>query len=117
MAAATNTADVFGRSWPRSHFPKVIVFDVDYTLWPYWVDTHTQPPYKLDGRGRIVDGCGKEMKLFPEVAGVLCALRQVPELQIAFASRTGEPQWLEQLSRLLPVGSRSLMRIEFCPLK
>lgn len=36
--------------------PKMIVFDLDYTLWPFWVDTHVTPPVKpRDNNSRCVD--------------------------------------------------------------
>ena len=31
--------------------PKIIVFDLDFTLWPFWVDTHVTPPLKAKGGG------------------------------------------------------------------
>ncbi len=36
--------------------PKMLVFDLDYTLWPFWVDTHVTPPLKVkDNHSRAVD--------------------------------------------------------------
>ena len=36
--------------------PQMIVFDLDYTLWPFWVDTHVTPPLKVkDGGARSMD--------------------------------------------------------------
>lgn len=32
----------------------MIVFDLDYTLWPFWVDTHVTPPFKGTPSGLIV---------------------------------------------------------------
>ena len=26
--------------------PKVIAFDLDCTLWPFWIDTHVKAPFK-----------------------------------------------------------------------
>ena len=36
--------------------PKLIAFDLDYTLWPFWVDTHVSAPVKArDNNSRVVD--------------------------------------------------------------
>lgn len=36
--------------------PKLIAFDLDYTLWPFWVDTHCSAPIKpRDNNSRVVD--------------------------------------------------------------
>lgn len=36
--------------------PKLIAFDLDYTLWPFWVDTHVSAPVKArDNNSRCVD--------------------------------------------------------------
>jgi hypothetical protein len=36
--------------------PKLIAFDLDYTLWPFWVDTHVSAPVKArDNNSRTVD--------------------------------------------------------------
>lgn len=36
--------------------PKIFVFDLDYTLWPFWVDTHVSAPTKAkDNNSRCVD--------------------------------------------------------------
>ena len=36
--------------------PKMLVFDLDYTLWPFWIDTHVTPPLKArDGGEHSVD--------------------------------------------------------------
>jgi len=101
------------------------VFDVDYTLWPYWVDTHTSPPYSRAAAGAtavrrrhpaaesqdtaIKDGTGQVIQLFKETDETVSGLRQIAGLQLAYASRTGRPTWLEDLARLIPLSNGQTM--------
>ena len=42
--------------------PKMMVFDLDYTLWPFWVDTHVSPPLKAkEGGAKSVDRYASEI--------------------------------------------------------
>ena len=34
-------------------FPQIVVFDLDFTLWPFWVDTHLQPPFRRVARTKL----------------------------------------------------------------
>ena len=122
----SSAVSVFGRRWDV--FPRVIVFDVDETLWPFWIDTHTIPPYRrIPSREKrpkkasrksqvtmnnknddckhqehiVVDGSGNRLELFEETEMVLTTLQNVQGLKIAYASRTGEPSWMEELAKTI----------------
>ncbi|GFG33367.1 hypothetical protein Cfor_04068 [Coptotermes formosanus] len=79
--------------------PKLIVFDLDYTLWPFWVDTHVTPPFRKDKYGSIVDATGDKVRYYPEVPEVLDSL-QKDGYELAVASRTGEISGANQLLEL-----------------
>ncbi|KAL4235316.1 Magnesium-dependent phosphatase 1 [Mactra antiquata] len=58
--------------------PKVIVFDLDYTLWPFWVDRgmNIELPFKQVGKtqrgeNKVCDATGREVKSFPDITPLL----------------------------------------------
>ncbi|GIY28779.1 magnesium-dependent phosphatase 1 [Caerostris extrusa] len=78
--------------------PKLIVFDLDYTLWPFWVDTHVSAPFKKV-KNHIVDGSGRKIKCFPDVPDVLNKLKSDGYI-LGIASRTEWPEGAEKLVKL-----------------
>jgi magnesium-dependent phosphatase 1 len=55
--------------------PKLFIFDLDYTLWPFWVDTHVSPPLKaLDGGQRVKDSLGESFSFYEDVGSILPAV-------------------------------------------
>ncbi|KAB7495282.1 Magnesium-dependent phosphatase 1 [Armadillidium nasatum] len=79
--------------------PKLIAFDLDYTLWPFWVDTHVDPPFRKDGSGDIIDMQGRNIKCYKEVPEVLKRLHTEGYL-LTVASRTSEIDGALQLVKL-----------------
>ncbi len=82
---------------------KLIVFDLDFTLWNAggtWCD-HTYPPYRKDG-GHVVDSNGSIIFLFPEVREIIEILHK-RGYKIAIASRTHEPAWANELLNLFGI--------------
>ncbi|GLG92530.1 Uncharacterized protein GBIM_00207 [Gryllus bimaculatus] len=79
--------------------PKLIVFDLDYTLWPFWVDTHVDRPFRKDKNGVVYDRNGQKVKFYPEVPDVLEKL-QTEGYTLAIASRTGEIRGANELVEL-----------------
>ncbi|KAJ7493570.1 magnesium-dependent phosphatase-1 [Mycena latifolia] len=81
--------------------PKLIAFDLDYTLWNLWIDTHVTGPLRRSGDA-VVDAHGTPVEFYPDVAGILRRLRDQGVL-LAACSRTHAPDMARQALRLLRV--------------
>ncbi|KAG5849736.1 hypothetical protein ANANG_G00074880 [Anguilla anguilla] len=79
--------------------PKLIVFDLDCTLWPFWVDTHVDPPFRKDKAGGVVDSRGHAVLLYRETVEVLSSLHK-QGFKLGVASRTSEVKGANQLLSL-----------------
>lgn len=86
------------------HPIKVVVFDLDFTLWDaggVWCDC-THPPFHRAPTGQVYDSVGREIRLYEESLDILERM-QSRGMQIALASRTSEPGWANQLTRMLGI--------------
>ncbi|KAG2206282.1 hypothetical protein INT47_007296 [Mucor saturninus] len=85
-------------------FPKLIVFDLDYTLWPTWIDCTNGPPYVYEeGSNCIVNPCGESLGLFPHSAAIIALIKSFPDTKIGIASRTHTPNWAMKALGLLRI--------------
>lgn len=80
---------------------KMVVFDVDFTVWPYDAHKDRAAPFRREN-GRVYDRAGKEATTYPDVLGIMKELTD-RGIQIAFASRNPSRDHIEGLLKCLEV--------------
>ncbi|AET40581.1 Mg-dependent acid phosphatase Ecym_6198 [Eremothecium cymbalariae DBVPG len=92
------------------NYPDVAAFDLDYTLWPCFCDTHLTPPFtpvKLPSGEvqTIIDSCGRQISLYPDIPDILSDLKTHGTL-IVSASRTWAPDIAKQMLACYKIRTR-----------
>ena len=88
-------------------YPKVVVFDLDYTLWPFWVDTHVGMPLKSATKHSVIDKWDQKLQLFPDVEDIILDLHK-NGVTLVTASRTSAPFVAKELLDIFHVGDKSM---------
>nr|XP_018899279.1 PREDICTED: magnesium-dependent phosphatase 1-like isoform X2 [Bemisia tabaci] len=79
--------------------PKLIIFETDHLLWPFWVDyTNVIPPFKKDEHGNVTDQRGLVLKPYPDVPLILKKLKEANHT-LAVAARADYREATETLLR------------------
>lgn len=82
--------------------PRLFAFDLDFTLWPFWIDTHPTPPFRFSTPTTVVDRTNTSYGFYDSVPRILHALRG-KVIIIAAASRTHAPDYARQVLSLLQI--------------
>ncbi|KAI2629545.1 magnesium-dependent phosphatase [Hypoxylon sp. NC1633] len=92
--------------------PRAIVFDLDYTLWPFWVDTHVSPPLRPNAtHNACTDKIGERFAFYDDVPSVLRGLA-LAGVKLGVASRTLAPDLGREMLKLLHVPPMSSVLAE-----
>jgi magnesium-dependent phosphatase 1 len=82
--------------------PKLIIFDLDYTLWPFFASTSTPPFQASSSHDSAKDSLGKSFAFYSQVPSILNSLRS-HGIKLGAASRTSTPDKATELLKLLHV--------------
>ena len=88
-------------------YPDVAAFDLDYTVWPCYCDTHLNPPFTQvkNNNGevhKLVDSSGFEIGFYRDIPKIFSDLKN-NNVKVISASRTWAPQIAKEMLALFMV--------------
>ncbi|KAL2165029.1 hypothetical protein VTH06DRAFT_325 [Thermothelomyces fergusii] len=86
--------------------PRLVVFDLDYTLWPFYSDIHIAPPVRQVAGAEppaLADRNGEQFSLFPDAFPILRLLASpaLPDTRLAVASKSPVRDLCREVLKLL----------------
>lgn len=102
---------------PDAPLPRVICFDLDYTIWSLYLCSTGGPAFQpmppIDGLHAVRCQRGRRIAVRPDVPGILLFLARLQarrkDLKLAIASRSRQPQWCKIVLGKLPLFPSNLV--------
>ncbi|OBA23487.1 magnesium-dependent phosphatase-1 [Metschnikowia bicuspidata var. bicuspidata NRRL YB-4993] len=89
-------------------YPHAVVFDLDYTLWPFWCDYHVDPPISRVTDSELKDSSGYKLALCPDVESIIRELVE-NNVTIISASRTPTPHIAKKVLSLIKINGKPMI--------
>jgi magnesium-dependent phosphatase 1 len=86
--------------------PGLVVFDCDYTIWPFDCHKNVEEPFWMDAHGMIKDRFYRNSNPYKDVVSIIEGLIDA-DIPIAYASRNPSQYQIEQLLRAIPINPKS----------
>lgn len=88
-------------------YPEIAAFDLDYTVWPCYCDTHLYPPFQpvKSSNGEVltvIDSRGFKLSLYKDIPRIIMDLKD-NDAKIVSASRTWAPEIAKELMDVFQV--------------
>ncbi|KAK3307172.1 magnesium-dependent phosphatase-1 [Chaetomium strumarium] len=84
--------------------PRLIVLDLDYTLWPFYSDIHISTPIRLVANSNpptLADRNGEHFALYPDAPHILRLVAALPHTRLAVASKSPVGDLCREVLKLL----------------
>jgi magnesium-dependent phosphatase 1 len=84
--------------------PRLIVLDLDYTLWPFYSDIHISTPIRLVPNSNpptLADRNGEHFALYPDAPHILRLISSLPNTRLAVASKSPVGDLCREVLKLL----------------
>lgn len=84
--------------------PRLIVLDLDYTLWPFYSDIHISTPIRLvpgSNPPTLADRNGEHFALYPDAPQILRLISSLPNTRLAVASKSPVGDLCREVLKLL----------------
>ena len=95
---------------PPEKVPGLVVFDLDFSVWPFDCHKDRHMPFKAVGN-KIVDAWGRDASPYPDVPGIITELVE-RGIRVAYASRNSSVDHLEALLRAIAIAPKNRPEIK-----